>query len=189
MLRQAATWAYWMAPEVNVSSLAEAVLGSADTYRLRQEIDMVSAGVDCDRCQEPIVFSSRTALQQSLNQLRKNRSAWAEGYRVVCDDCREAIFEARNQIYKAREAAWQTRLNELRTMPYREYLRTPEWQERRKRHLKSAGFRCQVCNAGDTVLDVHHRTYERRGNENYKDLLVLCRGCHKIFHREGRLAY
>jgi hypothetical protein len=56
------------------------------------------------------------------------------------------------------------RVAALRAMPYREYLRTPEWQPRRERALERAGRRCQVC-YGDEQLDVHHRTYERRGDE------------------------
>lgn len=76
------------------------------------------------------------------------------------------------------------RLHELRNMPYREYLQTPEWQQRRKVHLDAAGGRCQLCNR-DSRLQVHHRTYKNRGSEKFGDLIVLCAGCHKHFH-EGR---
>ncbi len=79
------------------------------------------------------------------------------------------------------------RLEELRTMPYREYLRTPEWQSRRRIALVAASHRCQVCNASDN-LDVHHRTYERRGAEHESDLTVLCRSCHAVFHEHRDLS-
>lgn len=71
----------------------------------------------------------------------------------------------------------------LGAMPYWEYLNTPEWQNRRKLKLKDAGYRCQLCNS-DGTLDVHHRTYENRGNEPLSDLIVLCRPCHERFHLE-----
>jgi hypothetical protein len=48
------------------------------------------------------------------------------------------------------------------------------------------GHRCQVCNRGLGTLDVHHRTYERRGQELDEDLTVLCRACHGIFHEQRR---
>jgi hypothetical protein len=32
-------------------------------------------------------------------------------------------------------------------------------------------------------LQVHHRTYERRGAELADDLVVVCRQCHEIHHR------
>jgi 5-methylcytosine-specific restriction endonuclease McrA len=79
------------------------------------------------------------------------------------------------------------RMRFLVTMPYRDYLKTPEWHERRKEHLVKAFCRCQVCNASQIRLEVHHRTYERRGYERYEDLIVLCDKCHKLFHEQGKL--
>ena len=75
----------------------------------------------------------------------------------------------------------EKRLAELRAMPYEEYLQTPEWGERRDFMLQQAGNRCQVCNSPED-LNVHHRTYERRGNEEHGDLTVLCQSCHAWFH-------
>jgi hypothetical protein len=72
-------------------------------------------------------------------------------------------------------------------MPYRQYLATDWWQLVRAGALNAAGGACQVCNATET-LDVHHRTYERRGMERAEDLIVLCRDCHTIFHENGKLA-
>jgi hypothetical protein len=75
---------------------------------------------------------------------------------------------------------------ELAQMPYPEYLETPEWQQRRRIMLKHAEHRCQVCNQ-DRQLRVHHRTYERRGNEQPGDLIVLCDECHALYHGKGLL--
>ena len=74
----------------------------------------------------------------------------------------------------------------LRAMPYEEYLASPEWQARRDRRLASVLFRCQVCNARG-ALEVHHRTYVRRGNEDDGDLLVLCGECHRLFHERMKI--
>ena len=75
----------------------------------------------------------------------------------------------------------------LASMPYREYLKTPEWNDRRKRKLEAVGYACQVCNASGVQLDVHHRTYARRGGELDDDLTVLCHDCHGIFHAAGKV--
>ena len=41
---------------------------------------------------------------------------------------------------------------------------------------------CQMC--GEEGQHVHHMTYARFGNENLKDLQLLCESCHiKIHHR------
>lgn len=72
-----------------------------------------------------------------------------------------------------------------RSEEYEAYLRSPAWQAKRAGALDAAGRRCQVCNT-DRHLDVHHRTYERFGDEDPGDLTVLCRQCHELFHDSGR---
>jgi hypothetical protein len=80
-----------------------------------------------------------------------------------------------------------SRIEELRTMPYAEYLHSPEWKGRREHHLKVADHRCQLCYSAGS-LQVHHRTYERRGSERFTDLIVLCDECHTAFHDRRSLA-
>ncbi len=59
-----------------------------------------------------------------------------------------------------------------RTMPYREYLHTDHWQQVRHAALARAGHRCQLCNSSHR-LEVHHRTYTRRGVEQDSDVIAL----------------
>lgn len=101
-----------------------------------------------------------------------------------CPDCR-ASADAR---YAEMEKQKAEELKRLRTMPYHEYLKTEHWNETRLAALKRARFRCQVCNIGDVSLHVHHRTYENRGRELTRDLIVLCEKCHLTFHETGQLA-
>lgn len=83
--------------------------------------------------------------------------------------------------------AWMHRIEELRSMPYAEYLATPEWQDRRRASLALADGKCQLCGKSDGGVDVHHRTYDRRGCELPSDLTVLCRGCHEKHHgKDGK---
>lgn len=78
----------------------------------------------------------------------------------------------------------QARLEELRAMPYREYLRTPEWSYQRHAALARAGHCCQLDRRHRTDLEVHHNSYERRGNEQPSDLVVLCNACHSKHHNK-----
>lgn len=71
---------------------------------------------------------------------------------------------------------------QLASMPYREYLRTPHWQIRRKRALQLAKYRCQHLGPHQGPLNVHHLNYDHRGCEEDEDLIVLCRRCHEIHH-------
>ena len=68
---------------------------------------------------------------------------------------------------------------------YAVYLRSPEWQERRKLALQRAGYCCQRCRSDET-LEVHHLSYDRLGFERPEDLYVLCNPCHAEEH--GRAA-
>lgn len=74
------------------------------------------------------------------------------------------------------------RLTELRTMPYRDYLRTTEWRRTRAAALHRAAQACSLDVTHTAGLEVHHRTYERLGEELPGDVVVLCRECHRIHH-------
>lgn len=77
----------------------------------------------------------------------------------------------------------EQRIIELRMMAYEDYLKTTEWMVRRDWTLQRDGHRCRLCN-GTKNLQVHHRTYERRGNEDPNDLTTLCEACHESFHEK-----
>ena len=65
---------------------------------------------------------------------------------------------------------------------YKCYLKTVVWNNTRKKKLREAGYRCQLCSKEGVKLHVHHNTYERIGDEDINDLIVLCESCHKKFH-------
>ncbi len=67
-------------------------------------------------------------------------------------------------------------------LPYKEYLTTHHWDEKRMEAMKRAGFKCMLCNAGGCELHTHHRTYDNIGHEDPADLICLCDKCHSKFH-------
>jgi len=68
----------------------------------------------------------------------------------------------------------------LDRIAYAGYLQSPKWRRKRDEALKRAGYRCQRCDA--QAVEVHHRTYERLGEEWMEDLEALCRDCHDEHH-------
>lgn len=70
---------------------------------------------------------------------------------------------------------------------YSKYLSTDYWKAVAAKVKQNAKFKCQLCNNPQS-LDVHHRSYEHRGDEmnHLEDLICLCRRCHKLYH--GHLA-
>ena len=80
---------------------------------------------------------------------------------------------------------------ETRNKAYRQYIDSDRWRNSpaRLEELRRAGHRCRLCNTGppDSVLTVHHRTYERLGKEVADDLTTLCVECHlAVTDRERR---
>jgi hypothetical protein len=183
----AARYLYWLVPEVSSRTIANAFFG-VKVQKLPKLIGGYEGDIHCEKCGEPIQFTSRSRSKAVAQMARTEHPIYAEGYKVLCEACKEIVLAERRRFDEQESGARQKRLQELRTMPYREYLQTPEWQARRRQHLESVGYRCQICNASGLTLDVHHRTYERRGQEYYKDLITLCRDCHSIFHKSHKLA-
>ncbi len=75
------------------------------------------------------------------------------------------------------------------SVDYYDYMQSAEWRERANAAKRRVGHRCQVCNRPATAvtLVVHHRTYERLGQERAEDLTVLCRDCHALYEKNKRI--
>lgn len=74
------------------------------------------------------------------------------------------------------------RIKILRSMSYADYLQSFEWQFKKTQKLNDEPD-CAICFSAD-ALNVHHRTYERRGCEKFSDLITLCSECHAKFHNK-----
>lgn len=65
---------------------------------------------------------------------------------------------------------------------YTERMARYDWQEKRAARLVIDNHECQTCMHDGSVyqLEVHHKTYERFGEENVaQDLITLCSECHE----------
>jgi len=62
---------------------------------------------------------------------------------------------------------------------YKEYLQSFLWFQRRDLMIELYP-RCYSCKKPAT--EVHHLTYKNIGNEGKRDLITLCRNCHKKKH-------
>lgn len=71
-------------------------------------------------------------------------------------------------------------LDRWTTERYHTYLKSPEWKEKVLK-VKARDQVCQLTGA-TTNLEVHHITYDRLGNEDLSDLVLLCREAHQLVH-------
>lgn len=91
---------------------------------------------------------------------------------------------AKKALVKQARLIKKNMVDELKKMPYTDYLQTLHWGAIRKRALKRARQKCQLCNSENAVLNVHHNNYERRGKERITDVIVLCQACHAKHHNK-----
>lgn len=94
------------------------------------------------------------------------------------------FYDTESIIQKIKDkdiAKKQEEVQRLRSLPYKEYLKTDHWRDTRNDALYSAEEKCQLCSSADQ-LNVHHRTYDNLGCEHSRDLTVLCSVCHSAFH-------
>ena len=90
----------------------------------------------------------------------------------------------RNSLIKEVGKKWDkiaNKYNSLHKAAYREYLKSPEWEERRQAVLLRDKHICRICESGEN-LRVHHLTYDRKFNEPLYDLVTVCDTCHKLIH-------
>jgi hypothetical protein len=156
-----APYFYWQLPDVEVATITAIV----------KRIPPLESDYICS-CGNKITFKTRAELTifETLDKTKRS-----------CNACKKSkIADAKQKATSESEKKAQ-RLKDLATMPYADYLKTPEWDKIRLRALKRVKYRCQVCNK-KSVLNVHHRTYERRGHEKAADLIVLCKDCHRLYH-------
>lgn len=73
------------------------------------------------------------------------------------------------------------RLRQLGYGDYRDYLLSPAWSDVKRRYRQSD--LPQMCGCGATTeLEMHHKTYERVGEERLEDLAPMCSPCHRVLH-------
>lgn len=165
---------YWLHSQTITSGVICDALGTAPP-QITRHIPAVLLNVTCNVCKREhlATIRSRQALKDALREPH-----------LECDDCESK--RSSRWLEETQERMAQVRA--LRTMPYQAYLKTDHWQALRSKMLWKVGYKCQLCNASNISLHVHHRTYENRGQEPYTDLIVLCANCHQEFHDKMELA-
>ena len=64
---------------------------------------------------------------------------------------------------------------------YTEYLKSNHWKAKRHELINDDSV-CHQCGCKG-ILQLHHLSYKRLGNESIKDLIPLCDKCHKEAHK------
>lgn len=79
---------------------------------------------------------------------------------------------------------------------YQNYIKSREWKQKKKTLFKSKRYRlkykescfcCRIKFDNKNRPNVHHKTYKNFKKENKKDLVPVCRKCHKAIHKLNRV--
>lgn len=184
-----AVYAYWFAPEANASDLTFGAIGQKHPSKLLKYVGAQPTGIKCDLCKAELEIGSREQMKQVLNRA-DGRAHYAEGYSVLCGECREAVFEARHEEYERDLERLDARLAEIAAMDYLDYLQTPDWAHQRAHYLQGLmsmmkTIECETCGS-ESALGLYHRTLP--GGARFDNLICLCQSCMTPSMEAGRLA-
>lgn len=136
-----------------------------------------------------------------------HESQWVKKSDLAPEDIARAfprVEPDRERIAKARQSVWDELSGLLENylllafqeedrqfrLEYDEYIRSPEWANRRALVLARAAGLCEGCRQQPAV-EVHHLNYHTFRDELLFDLVGLCRPCHKkadAARRKGKTA-
>ena len=162
---------YWEYDEIPAVRLAAAF--GLHVLELAENAGPLEHETNCLFCGGVFELSipSRTALSELEGETGPSPK-WR-----CCELCNEKRLAALRELRLKKGQ----RLTPKHRKAYWCYLQSPQWQAVRQKALKKAKNRCSLCN-GKKRLNVHHRTYERIGQERASDVTVLCASCHERHH-------
>lgn len=96
------------------------------------------------------------------------------------------LSKRKRRKQRQREAIERKR-KRLVGLSYYEYLETRDWARLRKKALKRAGYKCEICHetTGARAWQVHHMQYPPHGKwwlDTLRNLQALCGDCHQVTH-------
>lgn len=125
---------------------------------------------------------------RELRRRTVNEGRWR--FQDQCLECGAAVgapIDARRVPQPASIPCFDPRLKRrtarptARTRTYQRHIRSAAFRRLRERVLARDSYTCARCQNPD-AHQVHHRTYERFGDERLEDLETLCDDCHAAEH-------
>lgn len=94
---------------------------------------------------------------------------------------RDLMRERQAEIFRQEQESRRMEWESGRLHRYAAYLKTPEWRERRAKVIDRENGLCQGCRE-KRITEIHHLTYDNRGDELLFQLVGLCSDCHAKLH-------
>lgn len=128
------------------------------------------------------------ANQEEINRkkVQDNTSYYLENYLTPNRNWDNKITpHQRLNLIRFANVNWKAVSHHIKSMDYRNFLKTPYWKAIAAHTKYKAGYRCQLCNSRYKLV-THHRDYSIHGFEHARlqELIVICDGCHNKFHNQ-----
>ena len=132
-------------------------------------------------------FRRRVAIEPRVREwlCRKCKKRFSKNCTCWQEESAFQFLDGRNQLCpncNGGKEPLPPHVKKLRAMSYVDYLRSKHWRETSRQRMKLDNWTCQLCLTRGGKLNVHHKTYERRGYEKMSDLITLCETCHERHH-------
>lgn len=74
---------------------------------------------------------------------------------------------------------------------YKDYLLSEHWKLKKQEYRESKFYKgcCEICKEKNVELHLHHKTYKNIGKERVEELSQLCKKCHSIVHKLGKIDF
>ena len=121
-----------------------------------------------------VYYSEITQLEQMLRKVKYDRKNMLSQH---SPSSKEKLINE-SELYKT--------CGDIKSFPsYAKYIRSDEWEFKRKQRIKKDGGKCKNCGR-KFDLEVHHKNYNTLGNEDLSDLITLCKECHDKTTKNAR---
>ena len=118
------------------------------------------------------VYIYYSEIDQTIQKLRKAKFDWSKENEFG-EHSLGSVKKSPNAISQYKDFGNVDTFKE-----YQNYIRSDEWQQKRKQRLALDNHRCKNC-GGKQGLEVHHKRYDGFLNESVvNDLITLCEDCH-----------
>lgn len=189
---ESSKYAYWMLERVRPTEVRNALGLEKFNKEFFAAIGGNTLDIECSSCNGTVRINSRQDMNRKRKKMREQRLR-QEATSIMCSECEEKskarAAASRTRAFEERDRREAARIEALNRLPYREYLRTEEWQWRREFRLRDYGWfdepggyvhkppiPCQNCDETDGVK-LYHKASSTLGAETHSDILVLCPTC------------
>ena len=194
---RAASWLYWMVPELPAKDSALGALGAqASVPALLKAIDGIFFPVGCDACSKSLRFKHRTEVKKARTSVRRLTGQDA----LLCTSCYSKLSSIAHDRMEAErreeQARWdrqrEQRIEAMKRKGLRSFLDSPGWYYLRRdfladRHVsypgsppEESGYVCdgEGCLEEVSEQDVYFKTFRQWWLMRATDITALCERCH-----------